>query len=143
MAWWHWLVLGFVLVVAELAVPAFFIVWFGIAALVVGLLAALLPFLSLSVQLVIWAILSIVMVVLWFRVFKQPTETRSGTADSITGEVGLLVRDVEPFHPGQVRFQRPILGSDMWDCVADATIKTGTRVRVLAVEGKTVRIVAA
>ena len=28
--WWHWIVLGLCLSIAELAVPAFFIIWFGI-----------------------------------------------------------------------------------------------------------------
>ena len=35
--WWHWIVLGFALVIAELAVPAFFIIWFGLGALLAGL----------------------------------------------------------------------------------------------------------
>ena len=41
--WWHWIVLGIGLVIAELAVPAFFVIWFGLGALLVGLalLAAL------------------------------------------------------------------------------------------------------
>ena len=34
--WWHWIILGLCLAMAELAVPAFFIVWFGIGALIVG-----------------------------------------------------------------------------------------------------------
>ena len=35
--WWHWLVFGLLLVVAELAIPSFFIIWFGVAAILVGL----------------------------------------------------------------------------------------------------------
>ena len=35
--WWHWIVLGIALVIAELAVPAFFVIWFGLGALLVGL----------------------------------------------------------------------------------------------------------
>jgi len=34
--WWHWIVLGIVVVLLELAVPAFFLVWFGLGALIVG-----------------------------------------------------------------------------------------------------------
>ncbi len=30
--WWHWIVGGIALVVAELAVPAFYVVWFGLGA---------------------------------------------------------------------------------------------------------------
>ena len=37
--WWHWVVGGIVLILAELAIPSFFIVWFGLGALLVGLLA--------------------------------------------------------------------------------------------------------
>ena len=31
--WWYWIVGGIVLVLAELAIPSFFIVWFGLGAL--------------------------------------------------------------------------------------------------------------
>ena len=37
--WWHWIVGGIVLILAELVIPSFFIVWFGLGALFVGLLA--------------------------------------------------------------------------------------------------------
>lgn len=35
--WWHWVVLGIVLTLLELAVPSFFLVWFGLGALIVGI----------------------------------------------------------------------------------------------------------
>ena len=38
--WWHWLVLGLLLVLAELATAGgFYVIFFGIAALTVGVLA--------------------------------------------------------------------------------------------------------
>ena len=40
--WWHWIVLGLLLVVGELATPGgFYIIFFGIAAIIVGFVAAL------------------------------------------------------------------------------------------------------
>ena len=51
--WWHWIVLGLVLTLAELAVPAFFIIWFGLGALGVGIALLILPNLSLATQLVL------------------------------------------------------------------------------------------
>ena len=39
--WWVWIVGGIALVLAELIIPSFFIVWFGLAALLVGLLSFL------------------------------------------------------------------------------------------------------
>ena len=35
--WWHWVVGGIVLILAELAIPSFFIVWFGLGALLVAI----------------------------------------------------------------------------------------------------------
>ena len=52
--WWHWIVGGIVLVLAELVIPSFFIVWFGLGALLVGLLLLAVPDLSLPTQIVAW-----------------------------------------------------------------------------------------
>ena len=48
--WWHWMVLGMCLAMAELAVPAFFIVWFGIGAIGVGLALLIAPEMSVATQ---------------------------------------------------------------------------------------------
>jgi inner membrane protein len=139
--WWHWIVGGIGLVLAELVIPSFFIVWFGLGALLVGLLALAFD-LSVTAQLATWTVASLAMVVLWFRVFKQSfIKTRAGTADGeVIGEIGLLVSAVAPFERGKVRFQRPVLGSDEWVCLADTTIAAGDRVRVVAVEGSFLKV---
>lgn len=139
--WWHWVVGGIGLILAELAVPSFFIVWFGLGALLVGLLALAFD-LSLTAQLATWTLASLAMVFLWFRVFKQSfVKTRAGTADGeAIGEIGLLVGAVAPFARGKVRFQRPVLGSEEWVCLADSEIAAGERVRVVAVEGSFVKV---
>ena len=139
--WWHWIVGGIVLVLAELVIPSFFIVWFGLGALLVGLLALAFD-LSLTAQLATWTLASLAMVFLWFRVFKQSfVKTRAGTADGeAIGEIGLLVGAVAPFERGKVRFQRPVLGSDEWVCLADTAIAAGDRVKVVAIEGSFLKV---
>jgi membrane protein implicated in regulation of membrane protease activity len=139
--WWTWIVGGIALILAELIIPSFFIVWFGLGALLVGLLALAFD-LSLTAQLATWTLASMAMVVLWFRVFKQSfVKTRSGTAEGeVIGEIGLLVSAVAPFERGKVRFQRPVLGSEEWVCLSDATIAAGERVRVIAIEGSFVKV---
>lgn len=135
--WWVWIVGGIALIVAELAIPSFFVIWFGLGALLVGLLMLALPDLSLTAQLATWTAASLAMVVLWFRVFKPSFQkTRIGTsAGEAIGEIGLLVAAVAPFERGKVRFQRPVLGSEEWVCVADSPIAAGERVKVITVEG--------
>ncbi|MCL2346384.1 MAG: NfeD family protein [Desulfobulbus sp.] len=139
--WWHWIVGGIALILAELIVPSFFIIWFGLGALVVGLLALLFD-LSLPTQLAIWTLASLAMVWLWFKIFKRNVEkTRIGTADGeMIGEIGLLVSAVAPFERGKVRFQRPLLGADEWVCRADAAIAAGERVRVTGIEGSFLKV---
>ena len=143
--WWHWAVSGIALLLAELAVPAFVLVWFGLGALLVALATALLPELGLTVQLASWLILSLALVVLWFKMFKPSQhKTRIGMSDDyVVGEVGLLTRAVAPFDKGAVRFQKPILGSEAWDCIADEAISAGERVKILAIEGSLLRVAKA
>ena len=139
--WWHWIILGLCLTMAELAVPAFFIVWFGIGALIVGLALLAFPNLGIATQLLLWAALSAGLVIFWFRYLKPKTMTAVGTSTAhVTGEVGVLVSDLSPNSRGQVRFQKPLLGSDIWECYADASIKAGERVRIVAVEGSFVKV---
>jgi hypothetical protein len=140
--WWHWAVLGIGLIIAELAIPAFFIVWFGLGALLVSLVLLAAPSLGLTAQLLTWTIASVAMVVLWFRIFKPGMhKTRIGMSDSnILGEVGMLTRDVEPFQKGQVRFQKPLVGSESWECISDEAIKSGERVKVLGIEGSFLKV---
>ena len=59
---------------------------------------------------------------------------------SLIGEIGLVTRDIRPYEKGQIRFQKPILGDEVWESVADEEIRVGERVRVLEVEGNTVRV---
>ena len=147
--WWHWIVLGLALVVAELAVPAFFIIWFGLGALVVGLAVLVLPLpLGETAQIGLWVVASLAMVGLWFRVFKGGeylrSRTRVGQSDGEPiGEIGLMTRPAEPFARGRLRFQKPVLGAEEWECVADAPIAVGERVRVVAIEGSFLKVVKA
>lgn len=121
----------------------FVVFWFGLGALIVGLLLLTMPDLSLATQMLIWSVASCAMVVLWFRLFKPHLhKTRVGMSDNATliGEVGLMLRDVDQFQRGEVRFQKPMMGADRWGCIADEAIAAGERVRVVSVEGTLVKV---
>jgi hypothetical protein len=85
---------------------------------------------------------SVSLVLLWFKVFKpHQHKSMSGRSSAeAVGEVGLLVSNIEPFGKAKVRFQIPLLGSDVWECVADEKIAAGSRVRVVSVEGSLLKI---
>jgi membrane protein implicated in regulation of membrane protease activity len=141
-AWYHWAIFGVVLTLSELLIPTLVLIWFGLGALIIAAIVVMIPNLELIAQLLIWGVVSIGFVVLWFRVFKPyHHKTLVGRSSAqVIGEVGLLVNDVDAFQKGKVRFQTPVVGSDIWDCVADQPIKAGNRVKVLSIEGTLVRV---
>jgi membrane protein implicated in regulation of membrane protease activity len=144
LTWMHWVSFGIVLMIAELAIGSFFIFWFGLGSVLVGVLMLLAPGLPFAAQVLAWAAASILFVVLWFKVFKpNQLKTRVGlSTEQFSGEVGLVTRTIQPFHKGQVQFQRPILGDEKWAALSDREIAVGERVRVVRVEGNIIRVQA-
>jgi len=140
--WWHWVVLGVVLTLLELAVPAFFLVWFGVGAIAVGLAVVALPSLPFAWQGIIWIAVSVAFIWLWFKLFK-PGLHKTGVGMSkgqLIGEIGIVIRDIRPYERGQIRLQKPVLGDEVWESIADAEIKAGERVKVLGIEGNMLKV---
>ena len=52
--WWHWEIAGIALVLLELALPSFFIIWFGLGAMLTGFVLLAVPDLVLSRQIAAW-----------------------------------------------------------------------------------------
>ena len=138
--WWHWMVAGLALGMGELAVGSFFIIWFGLGAMVVGLALLVAPTLGFTAQLSLWTLASVTLTVLWFKVFRQRGGPGAGQANDALGEIGVLVRAVEPFQKGEVRFQKPVMGSEVWTCLADEAIAAGERVKVVGVDGQLLKV---
>ncbi|MBP6114429.1 MAG: NfeD family protein [Acinetobacter sp.] len=134
---WHWFVLGILLILSELLLPAFAALWFGIAAIVVSLLFWLFPSMSFTAQMVSWIVLSIACTVLWFKYIKPLSidRTKAGLSREATiGQTGMVILNLE-HDMVKVRFQMPLLGSDEWDCRTTAPVNIGDRVRVTDILG--------
>ncbi|MDY4595203.1 MAG: NfeD family protein [[Pasteurella] aerogenes] len=63
---WHWLILGFVLLIAELIIPGVFLLWWGLAALITAGLMAF-SSLSLIVLTIIYALLALLLSLIWWK----------------------------------------------------------------------------
>ncbi len=134
--WWHWIVLGIILILMELVVPSFTIFWFGLGALVTGLLVALLPEIPLKWQILVFSLSSIGFTFLWFRLFVPRKKMKSLLMDekSAIGQTGIAAsRALLPGQKGRVAFSVPVLGEESWSYQADEPIETGNRVRVVAI----------
>jgi membrane protein implicated in regulation of membrane protease activity len=137
-----WAVLGFLLILAELLLPAFVLIWFGLGALLLAASIYILPQLQLATQLLLWAVFSGGLTGLWFG-YLQPRsfKSRAGLSDAeAISEIGLLISPVAPYQRGRVRCLTPLLGAEVWDCIADQSLPAGARVRVRKVEGSLLKV---
>lgn len=138
--WWHWIAGGILLGLAELFIPTFFVIWFGLGAILVGVLMLITP-LGTAAQFFWWSVFSVAMVVAWFRYFRNPDRTKAGISkEAFLGEVGMITKEVSEMAKGVIRFQKPILGSDTWPVISDETIKSGERAKIVDVMGQTLKV---
>ena len=135
---WHWIVLGIALSVVEVFLASFTILWFGLGALVVAVVLLLWPGTSLSVQLALWAISTIVLAVAWFRYFKPRLldRTKAGISrEAAVGQIGMVIKSATEHARGIVRFTVPLLGDSEWPYICEGVLLEGERCRVIDVLG--------
>ena len=136
--YWHWLVLGMVLLMFEIVLPSFTALWFGAGALLVGGLLFIFPALEVNWQLFIWGVSSAVATFLWFRYLKPRAvdKTMAGLSkEAIVGEVGMVIAVPRDRKRGRLRFPVPILGSEEWDIICQQPLELGDRVVVSDLAG--------
>ncbi|MDD2316237.1 MAG: NfeD family protein [Desulfobacterales bacterium] len=137
---WHWLVFGMVLIIAEIFIPSFTIFWFGLAGIVVSGFLWFSPAMSLSWQLFIWAVASVAFTFLWFRFFKplMIDRTKAGISrEAVVGEIGHVIQAPQEGKRGMVRFTTPLLGDDEWPFICHQQVAVGDRVVVRDISGNT------
>ena len=135
---WHWFVLGILLILSELILPAFAALWFGIAAIVVSLIFLLFPSMSFTFQVVLWIILSIGCTILWFKFIKPLSidKTKAWMSREATiGQTGMVIQTGLAHNEIRVRFALPVLGSDEWNCRSLSPVEVGDRVTVTDILG--------
>lgn len=143
-ATWHWLVLGILLVIMEIFIPSFTVLWFGLGALVVGVALWPLPELPLAAQLLIWIVASCLFAILWFKYFKPRMidKTTAGIArEAAVGESGQVIKVPAGERRGVVRFAIPVLSADEWEFICEQDVAVGDRVFIKEFSGNTLIVV--
>ena len=138
--YWHWIVGGIILIISELMLASFFIIWFGAAAIIIGIALFFFPAFSPTYQILTWTILSSVLAWAWFKYLKPLSidKTKAGlSAEAIIGEIGqvLSVPVNEKEKRGVLRFPAPILGADEWLFICEDKVEIGDRVKVQNISG--------
>ena len=105
MAWWIWIIGGVLLCLAEMATPgAFYLLFFGVAALVVGVLAWTGLVDATWVQFLLFTVLSIVSLVLFRRALsdKLNLDEPAEKINTLEGESGTALVDIPAEGTGKV-----------------------------------------
>src|SRR5262245_18072285 len=127
MEWWHWLVVGLVLVALEVAASGgFFIIFFGIAAVAISALRLFDLSGPVWVQLLLFSVFSVASLLFFRRPLLRLLQVENGPADidTLVGEVAVTLEDIPAGSVGRVE-----LRGTTWNArnVAGETLHRGRR----------------
>ncbi len=130
-----WLIIGALLILFEIILPGVYLFWIGVAALIVGFILNFLP-LSLTIQILLFAIFCIVTVLIGVKTYKgkdrditTPHLNQARGAEYI-GKVFTLTQDVIN-NEGRL----PI-GDSVWG-IHGEDLPAGTKIRITKANGNT------
>jgi membrane protein implicated in regulation of membrane protease activity len=134
---WSWLILAAVLFALEVAAPGIFLMWFGLAAAVVGIMAFAFD-LSWQWQIVWFCLLSLSDVLIaWRFLRKHPLESeRPLLNERASQHIGKCFDLVDPIVNGRGSVH---IGDSIWR-VAGPDLPSGMRVRVLGADGSVLKV---
>ena len=138
-SYWHWLAFGVFLMLVEILVPGVVFLWLGIAAVLTGLLLAVVPDTGWQAQLVVFAVLSVAAIFFGRRFVasrQRPTDhpTLNRRGRSMVGTRAIL-RDPTVSGRGRIR-----IGDTMWAlrlASPEGELPADTEVTVVEVDGVT------
>ena len=137
--YWHWIVFGLALVMLEMLLPGFVLIWFGAGAILVGGLLYIFPELSWQWQFFVFSIFSVMSLFGW-RFWSKNNEAddpESGVLNqrgkALIGRETLLI---EPIVNGVGRIQ---VDDTFWR-VNGEDLENGKLVRIVDVDGATLKV---
>jgi len=137
MDWWIWILLGLVLLLAELVTPGgFYILFFGLGGIAVGLLSVFEAAGPIWFQIVLFSIISVFS--LWFFREKLLELTRGPSMDRVDtyiGETAVVLDDISANGIGKAEMR-----GTPWNTrnVSGRPLARGERCKVERVEGLTI-----
>ena len=136
--WWHWLVLGLILVALELAASGgFYVIFFGIAAVAIGALRLLDLAGPAWMQLLLFILISVGALMFFRRPMLRwlQLEGVPGDVDSLVGDIAIALDEIEPGAIGKAE-----LRGSVWTARnhAKVPLHKGQRCTVVSVDRLTI-----
>ncbi len=139
----NWIIAGLALSLLELIVPGVYLIWFGLAAFVVGIAVYFLP-IELTTQLIVFAIASGIFAVIGVAVYRYvfskaqvPAEYKNlnNTAEQYVGQLVTVAEDAED-NRTKVK-----IGDTYWLASCKKAFKQGDTAKVVGVKDSLILII--
>jgi len=135
---WHWWLLGLVLVVVEMVAPGFFLLWIGLAAGVTGLVLFMVPGMSWQVQFVLFGVLALASVAAArYYVRRNPIGTEDATLNRRGSQ---YIGHVFNLDEAIVNGVGKVKVGDGWWRAQGPDLPAGARVKVVGVDGNMLKV---
>jgi len=137
--WWHWIVLGFILLILEMNTGTFVMLSLGVAAIIVGVLDISMN-ISFTSEILIWIALSLATLWAWKRWVKIEHVSDSGQSNYSLDTLGTVTVSIEPNSRGKVTFDTPLLGNTSWTATSTQSIDKNTRIKIVEIHGQLIEV---
>ncbi len=137
--WWHWIVIGFILLILEMNTGTFIMLGLGVAAIVVGILDITMH-LSFTSEVLMWAVLSVLSFIAWKKWAKVEHISNSGQSNYNLDTIGTVTKAIAPHSRGKVTFDTPVLGNTSWTATATQNIAKDTRIKIVEIHGQLIEV---
>ena len=135
---WHWWLLGLVLVVIEMVAPGFFLLWIGLAAGVTGLVLFIVPGMGWQVQFVLFGVLALASVAAArYYVRRNPIGTEDATLNRRGSQ---YIGHVFNLDEAIVNGVGKVKVGDGWWRAQGPDLPAGSRVKVVGVDGNMLKV---
>ena len=138
LSYWDWLAFGTLLLILEVFGTGGYLLWTGLAAACVGLLAFLIPDLHWALQYLLFAALSILTAVLWWR--RQRAAGKTGDQPGLNRRGSELLGRLFVLHEAIIEGRGKIrVGDSVW-LVSGPALPAGSQVRVIGQDGVVLQV---
>jgi membrane protein implicated in regulation of membrane protease activity len=136
--YWHWWVLGVILIVLEVFSPGAFFLWMAVSAGIVGFVLLVVPDVSWEIQVLTFALFSVASIVVWrLYLVKSPTKSDQPRLNR-RGEQ--YVDRVFTLTDAVVNGQGKIKVDDTTWKISGDDCPAGSRVKVVGVDGVVLKV---
>ena len=140
----NWVLAGLCLSLLELIVPGVFLIWFGLAAFLMSIVAYFAPLMPVTTQLIWFALFSAVFALCGFfcyryifKKIKEPAEYKNlnDTAEQLVGKLVTLAEDCVD---NQTKVK---VGDSFWLAYCEKQLKKGDRAKIVGVKDSLILII--